>query len=190
MGSHSYLVNLNTNIGDLHTSGLLNSHASRYTTTNVGHMHGDRTSVISLGELQELQLSDSDWNKINIEFIHDRLQHDYHFTREEAAKEEARDNKRIAKNFVNLDANTDYTVAQKINFKKWDTANNTKWHNYIDAHTDAALQNLWTCNICSVSKSNLNILWYIHISNKINFLFMQIPVLSIFNTFFKNPTYF
>ena len=54
MGSHSYLVNLNTNIGDLHTSGLLKSHASATTTTNVGHMHGDRTSVISLGELQEL----------------------------------------------------------------------------------------------------------------------------------------
>ena len=58
MGSHSYLVNLNTNIGDLHTSGLLNSHASAYTTTNVGHMVGDRTSVISLGELQELSLND------------------------------------------------------------------------------------------------------------------------------------
>ena len=54
MGSHSYLVNLETNIHDLRTSGLLNSHASATTTTNVGHMAGDRTSVISLGELQEL----------------------------------------------------------------------------------------------------------------------------------------
>ena len=53
MGSHSYLVNLDTNIGDLNTSGLLNSHANRFTTTNVGHMHGDQTSVISLG-LEEL----------------------------------------------------------------------------------------------------------------------------------------
>ena len=53
MGSHSYLLNLDTNIHDLQTSGLLNSHASRYTTTNVGHMHGDRTSVISLGELYD-----------------------------------------------------------------------------------------------------------------------------------------
>ena len=56
MGSHSYLVNLETNIGDLHTSGLLNSHASRFTTTNVGHMDGDRSSVISLG-LEELAVS-------------------------------------------------------------------------------------------------------------------------------------
>ena len=54
MGSHSYLVNLQTNIHDLHTSGLLNSHASATTTTNVGHMAGDRSSVINLGELQEL----------------------------------------------------------------------------------------------------------------------------------------
>merc|ERR1719506_389313 len=53
MGSHSYLVNLDTNIHDLQTSGLLNSHASITTTTNVGHMHGDRSSVITLG-LEEL----------------------------------------------------------------------------------------------------------------------------------------
>ncbi len=46
---YSYLVNLETNIHDLSTSGLLNSHASQFTTTNVGHMHGDRSSVISLG---------------------------------------------------------------------------------------------------------------------------------------------
>ena len=51
MGSHSYLVNLETNIHDLQTSGLLNSHASATTTTNVGHMAGDRSSVISLSEL-------------------------------------------------------------------------------------------------------------------------------------------
>ena len=54
--THSYLVNLETNIHDLYTSGLLNSHASRFTTTNVGHMHGDRSSVISLG-LEELAVS-------------------------------------------------------------------------------------------------------------------------------------
>ena len=51
MGSHSYLVNLETNIHDLQTSGLLNSHASATTTTNVGHLAGDRSSVISLSEL-------------------------------------------------------------------------------------------------------------------------------------------
>ena len=72
MGSHSYLVNLYdrnspahagepsymlmempTNIGVLGTQGLLNSHASRHTTTNVGELDGSRTSVINLG-LQEL----------------------------------------------------------------------------------------------------------------------------------------
>merc|ERR1719263_1120113 len=52
------LQDLATNIHDLQTSGLLNSHASRYTTTNVGHMHGDRSSVITLGQLQELGFLD------------------------------------------------------------------------------------------------------------------------------------
>ena len=51
MGSHSYLVNLQTNIGHLDTMGLLNSHASAFTTTNVGQMNGGPSSVISLGEL-------------------------------------------------------------------------------------------------------------------------------------------
>ena len=45
------LQELQTNIHTLRTSGLLNSHANRWTTTNVGHMSGDRHSVISLGEL-------------------------------------------------------------------------------------------------------------------------------------------
>merc|ERR1719263_2210032 len=48
------LLEMPTNISSLNTSGLLNSHASATTTTNVGHMHGDRSSVITLGELQEL----------------------------------------------------------------------------------------------------------------------------------------
>ena len=75
MGSHSYLVNLYdrtspahadepsymlmempTNIGVLGTQGLLNSHASRHTVTNVGELNGSRTSVINLG-LQELNLA-------------------------------------------------------------------------------------------------------------------------------------
>ena len=69
MGSHSYLQNMQycsgsacnqmryqliempTNIGHLQTAGLLNSHASTLTTTNVGHLYGDRSSVISLSEL-------------------------------------------------------------------------------------------------------------------------------------------
>ena len=91
------LQNLNTNIGDLHTSGLLNSHASRYTTTNVGHMHGDRTSVISLGQLQELQLSDNDWARIKDDFVHHRIHQDYHFTQGEANYKEAKDNSEAAK---------------------------------------------------------------------------------------------
>ena len=69
MGSHSYLQNLNhcsgsacnqmqyqliempTNIGHLDTAGLLNSRASRFTTTNVGQLNGGASSVITLGEL-------------------------------------------------------------------------------------------------------------------------------------------
>ena len=49
--NHTYLQNLETNIHDLHTQGLLNSHANRWTTTNVGHMHGGFNSEINLGEL-------------------------------------------------------------------------------------------------------------------------------------------
>ena len=45
---------LTTNIHDLHTSGLLNSHASRWTTTNVGHLLGDRHSVMTLSELNSI----------------------------------------------------------------------------------------------------------------------------------------
>ena len=64
MGSHSYLQNMETNIHDLHTSGLLNSHANRFTTTNVGHMAGDRSSVINLG-LEELTLIDKARDYLN-----------------------------------------------------------------------------------------------------------------------------
>ena len=52
MGSHSYLVNLETNIGALRTEGLLNSEANRFTTTNVGRMNGGRQSVINLGLME------------------------------------------------------------------------------------------------------------------------------------------
>ena len=51
MGSHSYLVNLNTNINHLDTAGLLRSKATLDTITNVNHMHGNRHSVIDLSEL-------------------------------------------------------------------------------------------------------------------------------------------
>ena len=68
MGSHSYLQNmaycsgsacnqmhylqvLPSNFGQVHTAGLLNSHASKDTITNVGKLVGDRTSVITLSEL-------------------------------------------------------------------------------------------------------------------------------------------
>ena len=57
MGSPSYLVNLDTNIGHLNTHGLLNSQASAMTTTNVGHIHGGHSSVINLG-LQEMSFLD------------------------------------------------------------------------------------------------------------------------------------
>ena len=58
------LQELTTNIHDLRTSGLLNSHANRWTTTNVGHMHGDRHSVISLG-LEELNFLDKLKTKVH-----------------------------------------------------------------------------------------------------------------------------
>jgi hypothetical protein len=45
------LMEMPTNIGSLRTRGHLNSHANRWTTTNVGHMAGDSNSVISLSEL-------------------------------------------------------------------------------------------------------------------------------------------
>ena len=43
---------LPTNIGELKTSGLLNSQASRVTTTNVGEMIGNKHSVINLGLME------------------------------------------------------------------------------------------------------------------------------------------
>ena len=51
MASHSYLQNLKTNIDHLETDGLLNSIANKHTTTNVRHLIGDKTSVITLSEL-------------------------------------------------------------------------------------------------------------------------------------------
>ena len=45
------LQQLETNIDVLRTSGLLNSKANRFTTTNVGHLTGDRSSVMTLSEL-------------------------------------------------------------------------------------------------------------------------------------------
>ena len=68
MGSHSYLVNLETNIHDLRTEGLLNSHANRWTTTNVGHMNGGRSSVISLGELYISQFTNAQAAKEKAEY--------------------------------------------------------------------------------------------------------------------------
>ena len=59
MGSHSYLQNLDTNIHVLDTRGLLNSHASRHTTTNVGHMNGGYNSEINLG-LMEMPMNVAD----------------------------------------------------------------------------------------------------------------------------------
>ena len=52
MGSHSYLQNLDTNIAQLDTQGLLRSVANRHTNTNVGHMNGGYNSVISLGLME------------------------------------------------------------------------------------------------------------------------------------------
>ena len=132
MGSHSYLVNLNTNIGDLHTSGLLNSHASRWTTTNVGHMNGDRTSVISLGELQELGMLDKLRSRV----------HAVHFTKEQATKIEAAADKADAAAKAKIDANTKLSKLQKELADKTADEADAKVHAFVDAHTDPALQEL------------------------------------------------
>ena len=133
MGSHSYLVNLQTNIGDLNTSGLLNSHASRYTTTNVGHMHGDRTSVISLGELQELGMLDKLRSRV----------HAVHFTKEQAAKIEAAADKADALAKAKINASAKLSKIQKELADKAADAADAKVHAFVDAHTDAALQEMW-----------------------------------------------
>ena len=143
MGSHSYLVNLQTNIGDLHTSGLLNSHASRDTTTNVGHLHGDRTSVISLGELhwyggglglQELGLLDHLKHRV----------HAVHFTKEQAAKIEAAADKADSLAKAKIDASAKLSKIQKELADKAADAADAKVHSFVDAHTDAAaLQELY-----------------------------------------------
>ena len=136
MGSHSYLVNLQTNIGDLHTSGLLNSHASRDTTTNVGHMVGDRTSVISLGELQELGLLQNIKDRVNA----------IHFTKDQAAKIEAKYDKYAdsAKVWINADSKYNkLSEAVKERMDKTVDASDAKVHSFVDAHTDSALQEMW-----------------------------------------------
>ena len=141
MGSHSYLVNLNTNIGDLHTSGLLNSHASRWTNTNVGHMHGDRTSVISLGELQELGMLDKLRSRV----------HAVHFTKEQAAKIEAAADKADSLAKAKIDASAKLSKIQKELADKAADAADAKVHAFVDAHTDAALQELFYSRyLCTV----------------------------------------
>ena len=132
MGSHSYLVNLNTNIGDLHTSGLLNSHASRFTTTNVGHIAGDRTSVITLGELQELGLFDKLRNHV----------HEAHFTRAQADKIEAEADAVDAAAHKRIEASTKLSAAQKAMAEKLADAVDARTHKFVEAHTDAALEEL------------------------------------------------
>ena len=123
MGSHSYLVNLQTNIGDLNTSGLLNSHASRYTTTNVGHMHGDRTSVISLGELQELTSI----------FRHD------HYTKAQAAERLADHVKWHAHDVANIAANDNLDQATKDRLYHNLDIQEAEYKAMIEKYTDADL---------------------------------------------------
>ena len=117
-GNYLDLQNLVTNIHDLRTEGLLNSHANRWTTTNVGHMHGGRSSVISLGELQELA-------------------HEIHFTKAQAAAMEAKADARDAKMKAAIEANAKLTAAQKTKMEAGVDAADTKFHAWVDAHTDA-----------------------------------------------------
>ena len=128
MGSHSYLVNLDTNIHDLHTSGLLNSHASKWTTTNVGHMHGDRSSVITLGELQELGFLD-------------HLKHaaaKIHFTRAQADAIEKKADAADALSKSKIEANSHLTADQKQRLEALADKLDASTHKFVEAHADQA----------------------------------------------------
>ena len=118
-GNYLDLQELVTNIHDLGTQGVLNSHANRWTTTNVGHMHGGRSSVISLGQLQELA---------------------WHVTKAQAAAMEAKADAidaKIAKMKATIEAKAKLTTAQKTKMEAGVDAADAKFHAWVDAHTDA-----------------------------------------------------
>ena len=97
-------------------------------------MHGDRTSVISLGELQELGMLDKLRSRV----------HAVHFTKEQAAKIEAAADKADALAKAKIDASAKLSKIQKELADKAADAADAKVHSFVDAHTDvAALQELF-----------------------------------------------
>ena len=115
MGSHSYLQNLQTNINTLQTAGLLNSHANRFTTTNVGHMVGGKTSVIDLSEL-----------KFAITFT------DAQIAQREAMADKIRDAAE-----ARINASTKLTDVQKKAADEAAEAGDAKIHAWLEAHRAA-----------------------------------------------------
>ena len=141
MGSHSYLQNMQycsgsacnqmhylqempTNIGQLDTAGLLNSRASRFTTTNVGNMHGGASSVITLGEL----------NMRN--FMRDHVK-TAHFTKAQAAAIEAKADAVESTAEAKVNASTKLSDAQKAKLIAALKLEDSNLHKFVDAHTDA-----------------------------------------------------
>merc|ERR1719263_2206795 len=148
MGSHSYLVNLDTNIHDLRTSGLLNSHASATTTTNVGHMVGDRSSVITLG-LEELgYCSGAACNQMNyLEELSllDRIKHlkdKIHFTRAQADAIEKKADEADTLAKLKINTSKKLTADQKKQLDALADKTDAGVHNFVEAHVDPALQQL------------------------------------------------
>ena len=144
MGSHSYLQNLNycsgsacnqmhylqempTNIGSLKTAGLLNSRANRFTTTNVGHLNGGATSVITLSELNFIPGLDP----IKLQHIINAI----HLTKAQAAAREAQADAANKAAIAKVLANTKLTDAQKAKAIAVLKLELTHVHEFVDAHT-------------------------------------------------------
>ena len=124
----SYLQEMPTNIAHLDTAGLLNSRANRFTTTNVGHITGNPSSVISLSELN----LDS--------FIRN---HSVHFTKAQAAAMEAKADAVESSAEAKVNANTKLSDAQKAKLIAALKLDDSKFHMFVDAHTAAQLQQLY-----------------------------------------------
>ena len=138
MGSHSYLQNMQycsgsacnqmnylqempTNIGHLDTQGLLNSRASRFTTTNVAQLNSGASSVISLGELHMQNFPE--WG--------------HHFTKAQAATTEAKLDSIESSAEARINTNAMLSDAQKAKVIAILKLEDSKVHQYVDAHTDA-----------------------------------------------------
>jgi hypothetical protein len=119
-----FLQEMPTNIGQLDTAGLLNSRASRFTTTNVGNMHGGASSVITLGELNMR------------DFMRDHVK-TVHFTKAQAAAIEAKADAGESTAEAKVNASTKLSDAQKAKLIAALKLEDSNLHKFVDAHTDA-----------------------------------------------------